>query len=194
MLDSQLTAATHINRLSQSCPTIITEKCHLVNNYFVFFCMILLYRQVRALPAAIQLLGDPFITFASGFIRRRLVIVPVRNRADIGRYNGQFSQKNRTVCGPDHFLLEVTGVQLGSIALIGLPGEPFTDIGVQIKNTPGWDMIMPCCIVNGYDGYFPTKAAFDEGGYEARASSFHSNVAQLLVEGAKELLDALAKN
>ena len=95
--------------------------------------------------------------------------------------------------GPDHFLLEITGVQLGSIAMIGLPGEPFTDIGVRIKNTAGWDMIMPCCIVNGYMGYFPTKDAFNEGGYEARTSSFQPNVADLLVEGAKELLDKLSK-
>lgn len=93
--------------------------------------------------------------------------------------------------GPDHFMLEVTGAQIGSIALIGLPGEPFTDIGVQIKDTPGWDMIMPCCIANGYVGYFPTKDAFDEGGYESRSSSFQSNVAQLLVEGGKELLEQL---
>ena len=95
--------------------------------------------------------------------------------------------------GPEHFLLEVTGVRIGSVAMIGLPGEPFTDIGVQIKDTPGWDMIMPCCIANGYVGYFPTKEAFDEGGYEARSSSFQSNVAQLLVDGGKTLLEALSQ-
>ena len=95
--------------------------------------------------------------------------------------------------GPDHFLLEETGVRIGCVAMIGLPGEPFTDIGVQIKNTPGWDMIMPCCITNGYVGYFPTKEAFDEGGYESRSSSFQSNVAQLLVDGGKALLEELSK-
>ena len=36
MLDSQMTAATHSNRLSQSCPTIITEKCDLVNLFLLF--------------------------------------------------------------------------------------------------------------------------------------------------------------
>lgn len=93
--------------------------------------------------------------------------------------------------GPDHFLLPMTGVQIGSIAMIGLPGEPFTDIGVQIKDTEGWNMIMPCCIVNGYQGYFPTKDAFDEGGYESRSSSFQSNVAELLIQGGKTLLKEL---
>ena len=93
--------------------------------------------------------------------------------------------------GPDFFPLEMTGVQIGSVAMIGLPGEPFTDIGVQIKDTEGWSMIMPCCITNGYEGYLPTKDAFDEGGYEARASVFQSNVAELLVNGGKDLLSEL---
>ena len=70
-------------------------------------------------------------------------------------------------------------------------GEPFTDIGVQIKDTEGWSMIMPCCITNGYQGYFPTKSAYDEGGYESRSSSYRSNVAELLVAGGKELLAEL---
>lgn len=95
--------------------------------------------------------------------------------------------------GPDHFDLELTGVQIGNVALIGIPGEPFTDIGVQIKDTEGWSAILPCCIVNGYEGYFPTKEAYDEGGYEARASTFQPDVAQKIVTGGKELLAELKK-
>ena len=93
--------------------------------------------------------------------------------------------------GPDQFLLPVTGLQIGDVALIGLPGEPFTEIGMQIKDTEGWKMIMPCCIVNGYMGYFPTMSAFDEGGYEARSSNYQNNVAQLLIDGGKDLLKEL---
>ena len=93
--------------------------------------------------------------------------------------------------GPDFFELAVTGLRIGDVAFIGIGGEPFTDIGVQIKDTEGWSMIMPCCIVNGYAGYFPTAEAFSEGGYEARSSSYQSNVAQLLIDGGKELLKEL---
>ncbi len=95
--------------------------------------------------------------------------------------------------GPDHFDLEMTGVQIGDVALIGIPGEPFTDIGVQIKDTEGWSAILPCCIVNGYQGYFPTADAFAEGGYEARSSSYQADVADKLIAGGKELLAELKK-
>ena len=93
--------------------------------------------------------------------------------------------------GPEFFDLNLTGVRIGPIAMIGIPGEPFTDIGVGIKDTEGWSMIMPCALVNGYEGYFPMKSAYDEGGYEARASRFKSGVGEAIIKGSKELLDEM---
>ena len=90
--------------------------------------------------------------------------------------------------GPDFFELPLMGVRIGDVALVGIPGEPFTEVGVQIKDTEGFKAIMPCALVNGYAGYFPMKEAFDEGGYEARSSSYKSGVAEALIAGAKELL------
>lgn len=93
--------------------------------------------------------------------------------------------------GPEKFLLELTGVKLGPIALIGIPGEPFTDIGVGIKQAPGWSLILPCCLTNGSEGYFPMREAFEEGGYEARSSQYRSGVAEALIEGGLALLNEL---
>jgi len=93
--------------------------------------------------------------------------------------------------GPDHFDLELTGLRIGSIALIGIPGEPFTQIGVEIKKNEGWDLILPCCLTNGSQGYFPTKDAFDEGGYEARSSDYTSDVFENIITGAAQLLKML---
>ena len=74
------------------------------------------------------------------------------------------------------------------MALVGIPGEPFTDIGVEIKKAEGWELILPCCLTNGAMGYFPMMSAYDEGGYEARSSRFKAGVAEKIIEGAKELL------
>ena len=93
--------------------------------------------------------------------------------------------------GPDYFDLELTALQIGGIAFIGFPGEPFTDIGRQVKTAEGWSMILPCCIVNGYHGYFPTENAFDEGGYESRSSAFKAGVAEYMIGEGKALLEAL---
>ena len=93
--------------------------------------------------------------------------------------------------GPETFQLNLMAIRIGETALVGIPGEPFTDIGVQIKDTEGWKAIMPCCLVNGSQGYFPMQSAFDEGGYEARSSNYKPGVAEAIIKGAKELLAQL---
>ena len=93
--------------------------------------------------------------------------------------------------GPDSFPLNLTGVQIGPVAMVGIPGEPFTDIGVGIKAAQGWSAILPCCLTNGSEGYFPMASAFEEGGYEARKSRYKSCVADAIIDGSKALLRKL---
>ena len=93
--------------------------------------------------------------------------------------------------GPDTFPLELTGVKIGPVAMVGIPGEPFTEIGVRIKDTEGFSMIMPVALANGSQGYFPSKEAYDAGGYEARSSPFRPHVSDKIVEGSKEMLHLL---
>ena len=93
--------------------------------------------------------------------------------------------------GPDTFALELTGVKIGPVAMVGIPGEPFTEIGVRIKDTEGFRMILPVALANGCEGYFPSGEAYAAGGYEARSSPFRPHVADKIVEGGKALLDAL---
>ena len=95
--------------------------------------------------------------------------------------------------GPEYYDLHFSGVKIGSIAFIGIPGEPFTEIGVAIKKIPGWDMICPTINTNGKEGYFPSLSAFDEGGYEARTSPYTRTVCEDIVACSKEILDTLAK-
>ena len=95
--------------------------------------------------------------------------------------------------GPEFFEMTLTGLKLGNVAMLGIPGEPFTDIGVGIKEAEGWDMIMPCALTNGSMGYFPMQSAFDEGGYEARSSNYKAGVAEAIIEGGKALLDEMRK-
>ena len=93
--------------------------------------------------------------------------------------------------GPDTFELGLTGFKIGPVAFVGIPGEPFTDIGVRIKQTEGFRMVMPVALCNGYEGYFPSAAAYAAGGYESRSSKFRANVSDLIVSGSQNLLEQL---
>ncbi|MDO4489436.1 MAG: hypothetical protein Q4B67_10180 [Eubacteriales bacterium] len=93
--------------------------------------------------------------------------------------------------GPEYFEFPLTGVAIGPVAFLGIPGEPFTEVGRQIKTADGWKLVCPTINTNGKEGYFPTKDAFDEGGYEARSSRFKSGVAEKIIEEGKALLDEL---
>ena len=93
--------------------------------------------------------------------------------------------------GPEYFDMELSGIAIGDVALIGIPGEPFTGIGRGIKDIKGWDVVLPTCQTNGKQGYFPVKDAYDEGGYEAESSNFGAGVAELIIEESKKLLSEL---
>ena len=60
-----------------------------------------------------------------------------------------------------------------------------------IKDTEGWKAIMPCCLTNGSEGYFPMQEAYDEGGYEARSSIFKAGVAERLIEYSLQLINEM---
>jgi hypothetical protein len=88
----------------------------------------------------------------------------------------------------DAFDMTLSGIKIGPVAFMGIPGEPFLGIGRGLKETEGYGMIMPVICTNGYEGYFPMKDSYDEGGYEARSSNFRAGVAEFIISEGKILL------
>ncbi len=95
--------------------------------------------------------------------------------------------------GPDAFEMEITGISIGNVAFLTIPGEGFTSIGRGLKLAEGWDLVCPCGLTNGCEGYFPARDAYDEGGYEAKSSPFKAGVAELFIEEGTKLLNELRK-
>jgi len=93
--------------------------------------------------------------------------------------------------GPEFFNLSFTALSIGGVAFFGIPGEPFNAIGRAIKETEGYDLIIPSCLVNGSEGYFPVKDAYDEGGYEAKSSNYKAGIAELIMAEGKKILTEL---
>ena len=92
---------------------------------------------------------------------------------------------------PDAFPMRFSAVSIGNVVFVGVPGEPFTGVGRGIKEAEGWDMVLPCCLTNGSEGYFPMKDSYEEGGYEARSSNFKAGAAEKIIVEGKKLADSL---
>ena len=93
--------------------------------------------------------------------------------------------------GPESFPMTLSAVAIGNVALAGVPGEPFNGIGLGLKKAEGWDLVLPCCLTNGSEGYFPMQDSYDEGGYEARSSRFKAGTAEIIIKEGVALLDSL---
>lgn len=93
--------------------------------------------------------------------------------------------------GPETIDIQISAVAIGPVVLIGAPGESFVDTGLTLKNTDGWDLVLPTCITNGYYAYLPTEEAFNEGGFEARTSEFKRGIAEIIVDESKKILKEL---
>lgn len=106
--------------------------------------------------------------------------------ADAGR-------KVRLEHGPEFFPMIFSALRIGNIAIIGVPGEPFNGIGCALKEAEGWDLVIPCCLANGWEGYFPMDDAYREGGYEARSSNFKAGVATKIITEGHDILATLRK-
>jgi hypothetical protein len=64
---------------------------------------------------------------------------------------------------------EIQAFRIGDLALVGIPGEPFARQGVQIRENSPAPHTWTVGYANDHLGYFPTRAAYAEGGYEVSA-------------------------
>jgi Neutral/alkaline non-lysosomal ceramidase, N-terminal len=86
----------------------------------------------------------------------------------------------------------IQGIRIGSIALLSVAGEPFTEINREIVSNSPFAHTLFSGYSNGGFGYIPANTAFAEGGYEVEASPFSSEAPGILVSEAVLLLRELA--
>lgn len=83
----------------------------------------------------------------------------------------------------------VSALRIGGFAAAGISGEPFCQIGKDIKANSSYDAQFVLYLTNGSAGYFPMRDAFDYDGYEARTCKFQPGVGELLTDTALKLLN-----
>jgi len=85
----------------------------------------------------------------------------------------------------------VQAIRIGSSALIGVPAEPFAEIGVAVKSRSPAERTLFSGYSNGLFGYVPTAEAFEEGGYETGATPFGPDAAGGMIEACANAAAAL---
>ncbi|MBN9611710.1 MAG: hypothetical protein BGO26_11215 [Actinobacteria bacterium 69-20] len=97
------------------------------------------------------------------------------------RANGSADEVSDTV--------QISGVGFGtSLALIGLPAEPFLEIGEGIRHRAEVGHLLVCGYTNGMIGYVPSRQAFDHDGYEVGMARYEPGTAERIVDAGAELL------
>ncbi|HKG25490.1 MAG TPA: hypothetical protein VKB09_07560 [Thermomicrobiales bacterium] len=71
---------------------------------------------------------------------------------------------------PERVETEIQVLRIGDLALVALPGEIFVELGLAIKARSPFPLTAVVGLANDYVGYVPTRAAFDQGGYETWAA------------------------
>lgn len=90
-----------------------------------------------------------------------------------------------SVKGKEQIYRVVTLVIGDTFALTSLPGEPFTEIGLQIKKESPVKTTWPVTLAMGSCGYVPLRACFENGGYEIQprqGGSPQEDTAERMVE------------
>src|SRR5688572_3705737 len=93
--------------------------------------------------------------------------------------------------GREAFPVELHLLQIGPAMLVGTEGEPFAEIGLEIKAGSPWPATWFGGYTGGWAGYIPTPDAYPRGGYEVDTSPFAPEAAGRLVAETRAALEDL---
>lgn len=105
-------------------------------------------------------------------------------------YADMIDDLDREVAEEGEQVAEVQRLRLGPELVIGLPAEPFVELGLAIKEAAHPRRAVVVGLANGMVGYVPTRAAFQRGGYEttlSTSSKLAPEAGELLVEAGVRL-------
>jgi neutral ceramidase len=85
----------------------------------------------------------------------------------------------------------MTLVTVGNLAIVGIPGELFVELGLALKANPSFTQTFVAGYCNDLIGYIPTRAAFPEGGYEVDTARIAAGSGETIVDTALSALAAM---
>lgn len=93
---------------------------------------------------------------------------------------------------PDYYSFYISAILIGDFIFVGLPGEPFVEIGNRVLSASPFKETMVAALTDGIT-YFPTSEDLRLGGYEAVSSKVGIGTDDVIVDGMKEIYKDLAE-
>jgi len=113
-------------------------------------------------------------------------------KIDIKAHLADVAEAKQIAChasSPKYRAVPIGHIKIGKISVLGFGGEPFTEYGEKIRAFAPDRFVIGACLANGAAHYFPTKKAFEEGGFEARSAHFLPDCEEKLLAAAERLLN-----
>lgn len=118
--------------------------------------------------------------------------------------DGQFSNRDATYAReavlldpyPKEVPVKLQAHRIGNLSIASIPCEVFVEIGLDLKQRTPFAQHFTISLANGYNGYLPTAAHHQLGGYEtwrARSSYLETGAADKITAHLMTLLTTLKK-
>ncbi|MBN2309700.1 MAG: hypothetical protein JXR94_12045, partial [Candidatus Hydrogenedentes bacterium] len=121
---------------------------------------------------------------------RRIWEQPPSDKADFTLDRVEAGRRIRAAARGRTTALDVTVLAMGDVALVGVPCELFTELGLDIKGRSPFDHTLVVTLADANIGYVGPRKAHEEGGYEMTSTLLAAGMAEKLADTAVELLCA----
>jgi neutral/alkaline ceramidase-like enzyme len=104
---------------------------------------------------------------------------------------GMRAENARLYSGKTQIDWQLQGIRINSLALLSIPGEPFTETNRRIVEGSPFADVLFSGYSNGGFGYLPVPSAYKEGGYEVEVSPFAPDASEIVAKEALLMLSDL---
>ncbi|MEZ5393881.1 MAG: hypothetical protein R2724_13725 [Bryobacterales bacterium] len=88
--------------------------------------------------------------------------------------------------------VEIQALRIGELAIVAMPGEPFAEIGAEVRKRSPFAFTMFCGYSDGVGGnYMPTAEEYSQGGYEVERTPYGPGADRAVIEASVRLLESL---
>lgn len=85
--------------------------------------------------------------------------------------------------------LEIQALRIGSVAIVAIPGEPFAEMALAIRDRSRFRHTIVAGYANGCIGYLPTPESFTQGGYEVDSAYKYYGTSPLSPSSFDEIVE-----